>query len=106
MSKETLTKIREAEAEADRILAEAEARAEQMRAEADAAGKAFCEESERAICRELSETMEQVRVAVAEMTDRMLEEAKAEADAIADAARFNRKSAEKMVIRGLDAKCR
>ena len=92
-------------AEAEKAF-EAEAKAAQMRAEAEAAGKALCEQTEKEVRAEIAETMEQVRATVDEMTAQMLEEAKAEAEAVAEAARFHRKGAEKLVIRGLDAKCR
>ena len=106
MSRDTILKIKEAEAEAMRIVAEAEEKAKRMRDAAEAEGRARCEQTERALSAELEGMLEQIRVKVGEMSDRIMEEAREEATEVASAARLNRKSAEKIVVRGLDAKCR
>ncbi|MBE6633615.1 MAG: hypothetical protein E7620_04635 [Ruminococcaceae bacterium] len=106
MSKETIIRLKEAEAEAARILSDAEARAKQMRADAEAAGRALCESTERELSEELAGMLEQIRERSEEHRQRVLEETRGEAETIASNVRLNRKSAEKIVIRGLDAKCR
>lgn len=106
MSKETVFKIREAEAEAERIVAHAQAEADRMRQEAEAAGKALCETTRREIAQELSSMNEQLRVRAQEHTERVTADAKEEMNAIAEKVRLTRRSAEKIVIGGLEAKCR
>lgn len=106
MSRNTILKIRETEAEAARIVAQAEERARSMRADAEEAGRALCRSTEQETSAELDGMLEQIRVKAAEMAEHILEETREEATAVAAAARLKRKSAEKIVIRGLDAKCR
>ena len=106
MSKETINQIREAEAQADRIIAQAEAKAAEMRAQAEAEGKELCRKTEETVAAEMAATMTQIREKTEERAGQLLELANEEAEAIAEASKLNRKMAEKLVIRGLDAKCR
>ena len=106
MSKETFFKIREAEAEAERIVAHAQAESDRMRQEAEAAGKALCETTRREVSQELASMNEQLRIRAQEHTERVIAETKEETDAIAQKVRLTRRSAEKIVIGGLEAKCR
>lgn len=106
MSRETIFQLKEAEAEAARIVAQAKAKADQMRADAEEAGQALCLETERSVSEELAGMLEQIREKAEEHRERVLEETRAEAEAVAANVRLNRKSAEKIVIRGLDTKCR
>ena len=106
MSKETIFKIREAEAEAERILAEAEAEAARMLADARANATRLCETTERDTSERLKEMTEQIRAKTEEHVSRVTEEANAEADALEERIKLTRKSAEKIVIGGLEAKCR
>ena len=106
MSKEAYFKIREAEAEAERILAEAEAEANRMIAEAKAAGEALCRSAEEDTAAELSRMMEQIRQRGEEHVERVLAEGHEEEAEIEEKIRLTRRSAQKIVIRGLEAKCR
>lgn len=106
MSRDTILKIKETEAEAMKIVAEAEERAKQMRQTAEADGRALCKRTEEELSAELEGMLEQIRIKVEEMSERIMEETREEAAEVAAAARLNRKSAEKIVVRGLDAKCR
>lgn len=106
MSRETIMKIRETEEQADRLIETAEADAAAMRADAEAQGKELCRQTEESVSEELDGMLEQIRVKADELTERMLAEAAEEAESIAEQAKLKRKSAEKIVIRGLDAKCR
>ena len=106
MSKETIEQIREAEAQADRIIAQAEEKAAKMRAAAEAEGKELCRKTEETVTAEMSAALEQIRQKTEEHASQLLEAANGEAEAIAEASKLNRKMAEKLVIRGLDAKCR
>jgi len=106
MSKEAFFKIREAEAEAERILAEAEAEAGRMIAQAKAAGEALCRTAEQETSEELSRMMEQIHQRGEEHVERVLAEGHEEEAEIEEKIRLTRRSAEKIVIRGLEAKCR
>ncbi len=106
MSKEAFFKIREAEAEAERILAEAEAEASRMITEAKAAGEALCRNAEQETAAELSRKMEQIYQRGEEHVERVLAEGHEEEAEIEEKIRLTRRSAEKIVIRGLEAKCR
>ena len=106
MSKEAYFKIREAEAEAERIVAEAEAEASRMIAEAKAAGEALCRTAEEETARELADMMEQIRQRGGEHIERVLAEGREEEAEIEEKIRLTRRSAEKIVIRGLKVKCR
>ncbi len=106
MSKDTLEKIRKAEHDAEQLVADAEEKAKAMKAEAIRQGEEFCRMTEESVSAELAGMLEQIREKTAELTDRVMEETKSEAEEVAARARLNRKSAEKIVIGGLDAKCR
>lgn len=106
MSKDTLQKIREVEDGAARTVAEAGERAKAMKEEAVRAGEEQLAETEKTVSAELAGMLEQIRAKTGELTERVMEETRAEAEEIAARARLNRKSAERIVIGGLDAKCR
>lgn len=106
MSKDTLQKIREAEDGAARTVAKAGERAKAMKEAAVRAGEEQLAETEKTVSAELAGMLEQIRAKTGELTERVMEETRAEAEEIAARARLNRKSAEKIVIGGLDAKCR
>lgn len=106
MSKDTLEKIRKAEHDAEQLVADAEEKAKAMKAEAVRQGEELCRTTEESVSAELAGMLEQIREKTAELTDRVMEETKTEAEEVAARARLNRKSAEKIVIGGLDAKCR
>ena len=77
-----------------------------MREQTEAEGRERCRSTEEAVSAELAEMLEQIRQKTEEMSEHMMEETRARAEAVAATARLNRKSAEKIVIRGLDSKCR
>ena len=106
MSKETVFKIKEPAAEAQRILAEAEAEAKKMIRAAQAEGARLRAETERETAAGLAAMTQQIRQKAEEHTARVLEEAAAEADELAERVKLTRRVAEKLVIRGLEAKCR
>lgn len=106
VSKETVFKIKETEAEAQRILAEAEAEAKKMIRAAQAEGARLRAETERETAAGLAAMTQQIRQKAEEHTARVLEEAAAEADELAERVKLTRRVAEKLVIRGLEAKCR
>ena len=106
MSKETIDQIKEAEAQADRIIAQAEAKAAKMRAAAEEEGKELCRKTEETATAEMTATLAELRKKTEKRADQLSDLANEEAEAIAEASKLNRKVAEKLIIRGLDAKCR
>ena len=82
MSKEILDKIRESEAEADRIVAEAE------------------------VAAALKKALETAKTQADSLTADAVQASQAEADAVAVAASAKMETAVQIVIGGLEAKCR
>ncbi|MBQ7334981.1 MAG: hypothetical protein IJW92_00710 [Clostridia bacterium] len=106
MSRESIQKIKETEDAADRIVENARDTAQRMIAAAEADGKALCTRTEEEMLASLRDTMQQLRERTASMSERMEGEAEAEAEEMKRSASLYRKSAEKLVIRGLMSKCR
>ncbi len=106
MSRESILKIRETEQQAQRLVENAHHRAERMLEEAEARGKLLCEQTERETTEEMRELLLRLKEKTDEMDQRALSEAEEELEQLRKNARLNRKIAEKIVIRGLDAKCR
>jgi vacuolar-type H+-ATPase subunit H len=106
MSKETVLKIIEAEADAKRIISEAHREAEARMDAAREVGETLCKDTERTVSQELSEIMDQLRAKLAEMEMRVSTNTEREAAALSDLASLNRRAAEKIIISGVNAKCR
>ena len=106
MSKETMDRIREAEAQADRKIADAEAQAAKWKAEAEAAGRKVCENAEKSAASDLNASLEQARNQAQALTKEALDLAAREAETISANAEQARAAAERIVIGGLEAKCR
>ncbi len=106
MSREAILKVKETEAQAEAIIRDAEQRARQMREAAEQEGLALCDAAEREMTLQKREMLEQLRVKSEELMARTLEEAQEEADALTAAVSLRRKIGEKIIIRGLDKKCR
>ena len=106
MSRETILKIKETEAEAVRIVENAREKAKAMKAQAEVEGQALCQTTEAELTQTLDGMLEQIRLKTEEHAERVREATREEAEGVVAVAKLNRKSAEKIVIRGLDAKCR
>lgn len=106
MSRESILKIRETEQQAQCLVENAHHRAERMLEEAETRGKLLCEQTERETTEEMRELLLRLKEKTDEMDQRALSEAEEELEQLRKNARLNRKIAEKIVIRGLDAKCR
>ena len=106
MSREAILKIRDAEGQAASIIADARERAQKMRDEAEREGLALCDAVEAETLTQKAEMMEQIRAKSEELAAATAQEAREEADEIIKAVRLRRKIAEKIIIRGLDTKCR
>ena len=106
MSRDSILKIKETEQKAERVVEEARARARAMLEEAEKNGRMLCENAEaeaRAADASLKETL---YARTAETVAKANEEARAEAEEIRKNSFLNKRSAEKIVIRGLMSKCR
>ena len=106
MSRESIKMVKETEQEAERILREAQERAEQMIAEAEANGAALCESTEAQTIAAAKEVIVQLRERADNLRERLQTEAKEEAAEVVRQASLRKRSAEKIVIRGLASKCR
>ena len=98
--------VSRAQAEAERILREAQEKAAKMVADAEARGAALCENTETETVAAAKEVIVQLRERAETMRERLDTEAKEEAAEIVRQASLRKRSAEKIVIRGLASKCR
>jgi vacuolar-type H+-ATPase subunit H len=98
--------IKQTEEEAERILREAQQKAAQMVADAEANGAALCESAEQETIAAAKVVIGQLRDKAENMRERLDTEAKGEAAEIVRQASLRKRSAEKIVIRGLASKCR
>ena len=106
MSRESINAIKQTEQQAERILREAQEKAAKMVADAEARGAALCENTETETVAAAKEVIVQLRERAETMRERLDTEAKEEAAEIVRQASLRKRSAEKIVIRGLASKCR
>lgn len=106
MSRESMQRIRDAEDRAVSIVEEARAEAKRMLEEAERDGAALYERVESETAEELHAMLLAIREKTASATERMMEEGTEEISNLRQQARLRHRSAEKIVIRGLEAKCR
>ncbi len=106
MSRESILKIQEAETQAEALIERARVQAQEMIANAEAEGKALCERTEAETSEQMRGLLLQLREKTDEMDGRAMADSEEEIAQIRKNARLNRKIAEKIIIRGLDTKCR
>ena len=106
MSRESIKAIKQTEQEAERILREAQEKAAKMVADAEANGVALCESTETETIAKAKEVIVQLRERAETLRDRLDTEAKEEVAEIVRQSSLRKRSAEKIVIRGLASKCR
>ena len=106
MSRESIKMVKQTEQEAERIVREAQEKAAQMVADAKANGIALCEETESETVATAKEVIVQLRDRAESLRERLDGEARNEAAEIVRQASLRKRSAEKIVIRGLASKCR
>ena len=106
MSRDSILKVREVEAKAEQTVADAKAQAQKMLEQTHAEGKALCSDTEREVLAKRDEMMKRIHEKSAQLEQDALAEAKQEADDITKEVSLRRKIAEKIIIRGLDSKCR
>ena len=106
MSRESIQKIKQTEADAERIVREAQARAQQMVADAERNGQELCQRTEEETVTAAKVVMAQLQERAESMQTRLAEEALQEVEELKRQASLRHRSAEKIVIRGLTSKCR
>ena len=106
MSRESIKVVKQTEQEAERILREAQEKAAKMVADAEAEGVALCENTEAQTLAAAKEVIVQMRERAENLRERLDGEARDEAADIIRQASLRKRSAEKIVIRGLASKCR
>ena len=106
MSRDSIQKIKETEDRAEQIVEDAKQRAREMVAAAERDGLDACERTERETAASIDQMMLQLRERTAAMSERMANEAEEEAAKMRADAALRKRSAEKIVIRGLTSKCR
>ena len=105
MSRESILKIREAEAEAEQIIARAQKQAKALIDAAERDGKELCRSAEEEATLQTRAMLDQIRERTAVLTARMERENQDEAEETKKAVALRRKIAEKIIMRGLEAKC-
>ena len=106
MSRESIQKIKETEERAEQLVEEARRLAQERIALAEQEGRALCEQTERETNAAVAAMLAQLYERTEAMSQRLDEEAKEEADKMRADASLRKRSAEKIVIRGLTSKCR
>lgn len=106
MSRESILKIREVEETAKRMVAEAKADAQKMIETAHAEGKALCIRTESDVSAEYGAKLTELGERTAQMRERVETESREELSSMETEIRLRRRSAEKIIIRGFEQKCR
>ena len=106
MSRESILKLKDAEAQAERIVEDAKRKAAAMIENAEKSGRALCALAEENAVKEAEGAMETIRERTAEASERVSADAHEEVEAMRKEAFLRKRSAEKIVIRGLMSKCR
>ena len=106
MSRDSILRISEAEDAAERMIADAKALAQSMIEAARRDGRALCERTEAEVSDEYAEKLNELGKRAAEMRERVDAESREELTSVEAEIRLRRRSAEKIIIRGFEQKCR
>lgn len=106
MSRDSILKVKEVEAQAEKTVADAKQKAQQMLLQTHEEGRALCNDAELQTLAKREEMMTRIREKSVQLEEAALAEAKEEAADITREVSLRRKIAEKIIIRGLDSKCR
>ncbi len=106
MSRDSILRIREVEEEAEAIVKRAKDDAASAEEKAHAAGKQLLLETKLEAEKNADESMRELQMRLSEVSQKLREEATSEAAELRRKVALRRKIAEKIIIRGLDAKCR
>lgn len=105
MSKEIILKIKEAEAEAQKIRSDAALEAAERVRRAEIEGKKLCEKAENDAARVNREKLGITAERADDLVARAKENAAAEADALRESAEFNLREAVRLIIAGVNEQC-
>ena len=105
MSKEIISKIKEAEAQAQKIRSDAQDEAKNRIRMAEANGKKLCEDTENRIRRQNKEKLDIAKDRANDVLDKAKESFEAEAEAMREAAEFNMREAVRAIIAGVNEQC-
>ena len=106
MSRESILKVKETEERAEQIVRDARLRAQEIVAAAEAEGRQTCERVERETAAELSAMLGKIRERTLLLGERTEEECAEEVAALRERVALRRRVAEKIIIGGVERKCR
>ena len=106
MSRESILKIQETEEEAVRLIADARERAKQLVADAQREGKESLRIAEEESHVAAAEMLSEIRERTAQLGERLDTESQEACEEMRRNVQLRRKAAEKVIMRGVEAKCR
>lgn len=106
MSRESILKVQETEEKAARLVEAARARAHEMTEAAERDGKALCAETEKRVREEYRAMFLELRARCDRLAEKNQAEITEELAALRREVNLRRKIAEKIIVRGLESKCR
>ena len=106
MSRESILKIRETEAAAGQKISDAKSRAEAMLAAAEREGKALCERTEQDVRTKKAAVLSELAQKCDQLAKKSQAETEEEIAKLRREVNLRRKIAEKIIVRGLESKCR
>jgi len=106
MSRESILKIQETEEEAERLIAEARELAKKLVADAQRNGKESLRVAEEESRAAAAEMLGQIRERTAQLGERLDSESQEACEELRRTVQLRRKAAEKVIMRGVEAKCR
>lgn len=106
MSRESILKIRETEDTAQKTVEAAKARAREMLEEAEREGKELCARTEAEVAAEYAAVLEKIRERSLLLAEKNQAETDEEIAKLRREVSLRRRIAEKIIIRGLESKCR
>ena len=106
MSRESILKVKDAEAAAERIVEDAKKQADAMIATARKNGQQMCVAAEASAKESVNTAMAMLHERTAQTMERVDADARDEVEEMRKEAFLRKRSAEKIVIRGLMSKCR
>lgn len=105
MSKEIILKIKEAEAEAQKIRSDAANKAAERVRNAELEGKKLCEKAEADAARVNREKLSITAERADDLVNRAKEDAQKEAEALRESAEFNLREAVRLIVAGVYEQC-
>lgn len=106
MSRESILRIREVEAEAEAIIARARAEAKETLANAEREGRELLGKTEADGLAASAQMLAEIRERTEQLGVRLEEDSRTECAELQKSVQLRRKAAEKVIMRGVEAKCR